>query len=101
MRIRGNDLNYSKYKFWVAGFSLGVFVSCSTGFGYRYYGLEIPTYQGMLLGPEQKDDIPFSVCQPDGVEKGKCMVMLADEFFALKRDFKETKQRLIECEREQ
>jgi hypothetical protein len=85
-------------------FSLG-FVSClllfgCAGFTFRYYGLSGVSYsEGVLLGPKAKDDLPFSACAPNGESKNPCVVMFAKEFFALKLDYEDAKQKLKECQK--
>lgn len=74
-------------------------VACAATFPYRHYGLDAASYDGNLLGPESKDDLPLRVCAPDDQAKGKCVVLLTEEFFRMKQDYLDTKQRLIDCER--
>lgn len=74
-----------------------ILVGCAA-FSYRYYGLDAVSYDGKLLGPKPEDDISFMFCKPDETVKGKCVVMKADDFFRMKQDYNETKQRLIECQ---
>lgn len=93
------------------GLLLGVLlVGCAGAakFGYKYYGLDLPDYDGKLLGPAEKDDLPFRQCQPDDfvtasdvhdLSKGKCVVLFSDEFFRLKADLMDTRQKLIECQK--
>jgi len=71
----------------------------AASFNYRNYGLAPESYEGKLLGPEAKDDIPLSQCKPDEVVKGKCVVMFTDEFFRLKADLLATQKALIDCQR--
>lgn len=85
-------------------FTLG-FLSClgllaCSGVAFRYYGIaEVDYNQGMLLGPKPKDDIPFSRCAPTGNEAHPCVIMFTKEFFALKLDYEDTKQKLKECQK--
>lgn len=74
------------------------FLACA-GFSYRYYGLDLPRYDGMLLGEKPKDDVPFSRCEPDEMDRGKCVVMFVSEFEKMRRDMVETKERLKACEK--
>lgn len=73
-----------------------LFCGCaSPGFNYRYYGLsEMDFTKGFILGPEAKDDLPFDRCAKNG-----CVVMFAQDFFAMKLDFLDTQNRLTACER--
>lgn len=72
----------------------------SAGYSYKFYGLEQVNYsEGKLVGPEPKDDLPFSRCAPDESSQHKCVVMFADEFYRAKLDFEATQQKLKECEK--
>lgn len=71
--------------------------SCSS-FPYRHYGLDAQSYEGTLLGPEPKDDLPLSVCKPDDQVQGKCIVVLAAEWFRLKQEYLDMQSRLKACE---
>jgi hypothetical protein len=80
-------------------------VACA-GFNYKYYGLEPVSYEGKLLGPKEKDDVPFKLCAPDpAIEgepakktQGKCVVMFVDEFEKLRFEMVDMKERLKACE---
>ena len=67
-------------------------------FQYRYYGLAPASYEGWLLAREAKDDLPLKVCEPDDVVKGKCVVMLVDEFERMRAEREELIQRLKKCQ---
>lgn len=82
----------------VLGMLLGISLVGCAGFSYRYYGLSASSYEGSLLGPEPKDDKPFSLCSPTAQDKSPCVVLFSDEFFKLKQDLLETKERLKSCE---
>jgi len=57
-----------------------IILGCSTP-QYRWYGLDLPSYEeGKLLGPKEKHDLPISVCKPDLMTKGKCIVFKVEEF---------------------
>lgn len=71
------------------------------GMSYRYYSLHEVVYEeGMLLGPTEADDVPFSKCAPSEHNKNPCVVMASKEFFALKLDYEDTKQKLIDCQKD-
>ncbi len=75
-----------------------VLVGCA-GFSYHYYGMKDVVYEhGTLLGPKEKDDLPFSKCAP-GQLKHPCVVMFTTEFISFKTDYEDTKQKLIECQK--
>lgn len=80
------------------GFSFLLIGCAGISFPYRFYGLELPSYAGKILGPESKYDLDFKVCEPDQYYKGKCILMLSDAAYALKKDYLDTKQKLIECQ---
>jgi hypothetical protein len=86
-------------------FLFGVLFSCMfmacAGAGFiKYYGLQSVAYDhGTLSGPSQEDDLPFSKCAENPREKFPCVVMFSKDFFALKQDYEDTKQKLKECER--
>lgn len=83
----------------VAGLFCGLLLLGCAGFSYKHYGLAASTYEGTLLAPEEKDDIPLKVCAPDENASGKCIVMIAGEFYRMKQDYLETQKRLIDCEK--
>lgn len=83
------------------GLILGITLVGCSAWSYRYYGLDLPSYEGKLLGPKPEQDKPFSVCKPDDVMKGKCVVMIQDEFFRMKQDYEETKKMLKQCQSNQ
>jgi hypothetical protein len=88
-------------KSFLAGFifCLIFFVGCAA-FSYRYYGLADVVYEhGTLLGPKEKDDLPFSKCAPSGNLKHPCVVMFTKEFMAFKQDYLDTQQKLIDCQK--
>jgi hypothetical protein len=83
----------------IFGVVLGILlVGCAgLAFPYRHYGMDLPEYEGTLLGPSPKFDLPFSLCKPDDVVKGKCVIMFAEEFYKLKTEYKDMARRLRAC----
>lgn len=69
-------------------------------FSYAYYGLQAAYYDGKLLAVNPKDDTDLMRCAPDANGKGKCIVMFGGEFYAMKQDFLDTKQKLVDCEKQ-
>ncbi len=70
------------------------------GFTYRYYGLADVGYEhGTLLGPSEKDDLPFSKCAPNAESKHPCVIMFTKEYMAFKQDYLDTQAKLIACEK--
>lgn len=83
----------------LVGFLLGVlFLLGCAAFPYKYYGLDAKSYDGMLRGPTDKDDIPLAVCTPDAQNKGKCFVMLAADYLLLKKEYKNLINQLAACQ---
>jgi hypothetical protein len=72
--------------------------SCASSFPHRWYGLDAASYEGKLLGEEEKDDLPLHLCQPDDVTKGKCVVMLVDEFHRMREKYVELQEMLKACQ---
>jgi len=54
----------------------------------------------MLLSKNEEDDLPLSVCKPDAKVKGKCIVMLVDEWALLQMDYNRIKETLKECQKQ-
>lgn len=80
-------------------FGMLLLIGCA-GFTYRYYGLKGVVYDhGTLLGPSDKDDLPFSKCAPNALSSFPCVVMFTKDFFAFKTDYEDSKQKLKECEK--
>ena len=76
-------------------------ISCAgVSFNYAYFGLSAASYDGQLLAVDPKNDLPLSICAPDAVDKGKCIVMRGADFYAVKKDFLDTKQKLIDCQKQ-
>ena len=77
-------------------------------FPYHWYGLQPFSYDGTLLGPEPKDDLPLSDCAPEPrpspgpspgpPANGRCVVLKSEVFLKLRTDFLELEQRLSDCE---
>lgn len=92
--------SWQKHGF-ILGFAGALLLAGCAGFTYRYYGLAEVNYEkGVLLGPKEKDDLPFSKCAPSDQIKNPCVVMFAKEFFAFKQDYEDVKARLIACEKQ-
>jgi hypothetical protein len=80
--------------------SLILLVAACTSFGYKYYGLQLASYEdGLLLGPDDSDDLPIKVCEPDEQVVGKCVVMMREEFERLRSDLIDMRERLERCEK--
>lgn len=72
------------------------FMACASAFPYKWYGIDPETSK--LLGATPAEDKPLSVCQGDETQKGKCAVILIDEFDRLRNDYIALKERLKKCE---
>jgi len=81
-------------------FLSALFIGCS-GLSYRWYGLEATSYEGTLLGPKAKDDLPFKVCAPTVQSKSPCIVMLQDEYFRMYQELLAARQALKDCQKPQ
>lgn len=66
-------------------------------FQYRYYGIDAQSWEGRLLARDEKDDLPLRTCEPDDQVKGKCVVMLVDEFERMRAEREELVERLKKC----
>lgn len=85
----------------IVGFISCLVLTACAGAGFiKYYGLQDVAYEhGTLSGPFPADDLAFSKCAQSDPSKSNCVVMFAKDFFALKQDYEDTKQKLKECER--
>lgn len=84
----------------VIGFLSCLFLVSCAGMSYHYYGISEVNYnQGILLGPSEKEDIPFSRCAPTENEKHPCVIMLTKDFYNLRLDYEDTKTKLKTCEK--
>lgn len=87
-------------KIYIPIFLVALLVGC-TAMSYRYYYLApLPGEQlrGTLQGPKTADDLPLSVCQPDDFIKGKCVVLLVDEWAKVQRDGLDCSTQLKACQ---
>lgn len=91
-------LDVLRNKPFAIGLLFGLILAGCAGFQYRYYALDPASYEGALRGPEPKDDIPLTECQPDARVRGKCVVMLVDEFTAFRVDYERIKTQLKDCQ---
>jgi hypothetical protein len=86
-------------RYFYLGFIVCLFLVGCVGFTYHFYGLSEVIYdRGMLLGPNSKDDVPFSKCAPSADSRHPCVVMFTKDFFAFKQDYEDTQMRLKACE---
>lgn len=88
-------------KSFFAGFALAlVLLACAAAptFNYKFYNISGNSFAGTLLGPTPKDDVPFERCLPVN-GKQQCVVVFYTELDALIKDYKTTKQNLIDCQK--
>lgn len=78
---------------------IGILGCGGTEFPYKYYGIDAKSYEGKLLGPTAKQDLPFAKCKPDDAQKGKCVLMLVDEFEMFRFDYMRCKETLKEAQK--
>ena len=86
--------------FWKAVFIITTFLllaACASAFPYKWYGIDPGA--GILLGKIESEDLPLTVCSADQNQKGKCAVILIDEFDRLRNDYAAMKERLKACEK--
>lgn len=88
-----------RLKVFTVGLLVGLLPVNCAGVVYRYYGLHAESYEGQLLGPKEKDDLPLSYCQPTEQNKSPCVVLFADEWFRAKAELLQLRSELKECQR--
>jgi hypothetical protein len=87
-------------KHYLLGFMSCVLVMGCAGFSYKYYGMKDVVWEhGALLGPKEKDDLPFSKCAPNSQSKFPCVVMFTKDFYAFKTDYEGLKIQLVDCQK--
>lgn len=70
-------------------------------FSYKHYVVQpMPgeELRGVLAAKDQSEDLPLSRCQPDDIQKGKCVVLFVEEWERLRVDYDALKMKLEECE---
>jgi hypothetical protein len=85
----------------VSSLCINVFlIACAAApvFPYKYFHLSGNNFEGMLLGAQPKDDIPFSECRPVN-NKQQCVVVQYPVLGALIKDYKQCKSDLIGCQK--
>lgn len=69
-------------------------------FPFRAYGLMPNSFEGRLISPTTPNgDLDLKECEPDAKVKGKCLVLLREEFFKLKADYLDIKQKLLDLQK--
>jgi hypothetical protein len=85
-----------------AGMLLGIALCACAGtkFPYKIYSLNAASYEGTLLGPEPKDDIPLTDCLPTATDTVKCLVVKQEEYEKLKQEYLTLVDELEACQRD-
>jgi hypothetical protein len=84
----------------IGGFLSGLLLASCVGAVFKYYGMKDVVFDhGKLQGPTEAEDLPFSKCAPNAETNFPCVVMFSKEFFALKQDYEDTKQKLKDCQK--
>lgn len=84
----------------LAGMAFALLLMGCAGFGYRFYAIEVPSYEGTLVADKTENDLPFKACEPNVSSKRPCVVMLTPEFFKLKEEVTQLRQALKDCQAE-
>lgn len=72
--------------------------SCAS-FGYKHYQMELPNYEGMLIGKEESEDIPFERCKPikstnpDQPDERQCIIMFISEFELMRMELEDLRSK--------
>lgn len=79
---------------------LGLCLAACAGatFPYKYYGIDVS--DSVLHGPTAKDDVSFSECLPTATDQSPCTGMMSDIFLAMKQDYLDKSNQLIECQKQ-
>jgi hypothetical protein len=85
-------------KEFIIGVLLGLSLAACAGaaFPYKYYGLDLVDKK--LLGPTPTDDLDLSVCDAIASNRSPCIAVMGDAMMALKQDYLDTKNQLIDCQ---
>lgn len=76
---------------------ISLLFSCAATYPYKYYAYDRDA--DTLLGAEPEDDLPASICDPNGPDKINCIVYRLDEHKKLKSDFLKAMTELRRCRR--
>lgn len=81
---------------------LGMLTACaSLSFNFKSYGLQAQNYDGKLLAAKPENDLSLKMCEPNDQYHGKCVVMMADEYYRMKTEHTDLEERLKDCEASQ
>ncbi len=74
-------------------------VGCAgAAFPFKFYYLDLNTFDGILTADKPADDLNVSVCKLDQAGDHTCVVMIKSEFQALYLDYLDVKNKLNTCE---
>lgn len=72
-------------------------LSACASFSYKFYVLNIMSYDGNIL--RKGETIPFSRCAPNDSDKSPCIVIFREEAYRLKADYESLQIKLDQCQR--
>lgn len=80
----------------IKGLVLGFLISGCAGatFAWKYYGLQMASYDGKLLDVTPEGDKDLKECQ-----NYNCVAMFTSDFYSFKQDYVDCKDKLIACEK--
>jgi hypothetical protein len=74
--------------------------ACATpSFSYKWYPYDIKNHK--LMGDQPKNDLGDSVCGAVPGSNFPCIIMLEKDFFPMQKDYLNTKQQLMDCQKPQ
>lgn len=81
-----------------SGIGLSVLVVACGGasLNHKYYPYDYSNHT--LIGAKPEDDLSDSVCKPTLTSLRPCIIILADDFFAIKAEYLKTKSELNKCQ---
>ena len=82
------------------GIFLGfIFAGCAgAAFPYKFYYLDLKTFDGTLIADKEEHDMPVTVCKLDPAGDHTCVVMMKADFQSLYLDYLDVKDKLVACE---
>ena len=90
-------------KQFLAGIVVGFLVlgcAAATTIPWPYYGLQLAQYKnGKLFARDPQNDKDISFCQPASGQKGRCIVMVGEDFYAFTQDDVTCHSDLISCQK--
>jgi hypothetical protein len=90
-------MNMKRFVMVVALSGISLLFACAASFNYKYYSYD--KANGVLLGAEEEDDLPDTICDPRGPDVINCIVYRLDEHKKLKSDYLKALTELQRCRR--